>query len=95
MKFKINLSHSPSYLKSDFEKIIEVTRMAKTAAAKQKEIGAPGQSLGKILLTGAQSLLRVDSDLCSIQKMFDNPNHQILAMRWYRTIEEMRTSCLR
>ena len=76
-------------MKSDFEKIIEVTRMAKKAAAKQHEIGAPGQTLGQILLHGAQCLLKVDTDLRRIQNMFDNPNHQIVAMRWYSTVEQM------
>jgi hypothetical protein len=77
---------------SDFEKIIEVTRMAKAAAAKQREIGAPGQTLGQILLRGATSMLRVDNDLKHVQNLFDKPKHQIIAMRWYSTVEMLRTT---
>jgi hypothetical protein len=79
-------------MKSDLVKILEVTRMAKKSADKKRAIGAPGQTLAQILLHGAQCLLRADSDLKHIQNMFDDPKHQIIAMRWYSTVEEMRSN---
>jgi len=56
----------------------------------RKQIMERARAEGQILLRGAQSLLTVDFDLKHIQNMFDNPNHQIIAMRWYNTVEQMR-----
>jgi len=61
-------------MKTDFEKIIEVTRMAKVSA--QRKRGTPGMT-------------RRFQDYARIDSMFSHTKHRI-ALRWYATVVEMR-----
>jgi hypothetical protein len=65
-------------MKSDFVKIIEVTRLAKSFA-EVKHIEP--HSLDPLI-----SYL----DMLKIDFLFTNPKHRIVARKWYCTILEMR-----
>lgn len=74
---------------NDFEKILEITRMAKLSAQEIKEmcsVNGTESIIGRL----AANILLTNNHFKYIHAAFNNTKHELLAVEWYRTVKELR-----
>lgn len=77
---------------TDFEKILEVTRMARTYGDYMRETRVGDVIGGLIFIAGG--LVTMSNHLTRIAGLFPNTSRRALVMKWYHTVHEMRSTCV-